>query len=90
MASSPRVIQVGLGPIGQDMAKRALARGYHLVGAIDVAPELEGKALSEVLGADVPGTVVGSPEAALEAFAGKLQPWSRSAAWAARRFSGRS
>jgi len=51
------------------MAKRALARGYHLVGAIDVAPELEGKALSEVLGADVPGTVVGSPEAALEAFA---------------------
>lgn len=68
MPSKPRVIQVGLGPIGRDMAKRALARGYDLVGAVDVAPELEGKALSEILGVDVGGSVVGSPEAALEAF----------------------
>ena len=68
MASHPRVIQVGLGPIGQDMARRATERGFELVGAIDIDPQFDGKNLSEVLGIEASGTVVSSAEAALAAF----------------------
>ncbi len=68
MESRPRVLQVGLGPIGIDTARRAAARGYELVGAVDIDPALSGRSLGEVLGADVAGQVVGSVEEALEAF----------------------
>ena len=68
MEYRPRVLQVGLGPIGIDTARRAAARGYELVGAVDIDPALSGRSLGEVLGADVAGQVVGSVEEALEAF----------------------
>lgn len=51
--SEVRVVMVGLGPIGQAIAKGILKkRGFSIVGAVDVAPELVGKDLGEVLGLD--------------------------------------
>ncbi|MEM3740710.1 MAG: hypothetical protein QXP84_07905 [Candidatus Korarchaeum sp.] len=51
--SEVRVVMVGLGPIGQAIAKGILEkRGFSIVGAVDVAPELVGKDLGEVLGLD--------------------------------------
>jgi 4-hydroxy-tetrahydrodipicolinate reductase len=45
-----RVVVVGLGPIGIEVARAVLSRpGLSLVGAVDVAPELAGKRLSELL-----------------------------------------
>ncbi|MAB91345.1 MAG: dihydrodipicolinate reductase [Planctomycetes bacterium] len=69
MKSRPRVLQVGLGPIGRDTARRAAARGYEVVGAVDIDPSMGGQSLSEILETDIPGEVVGSVEDALEAFA---------------------
>lgn len=68
MDSRPRVVQVGLGPIGLDTARRAVARGYELVGAVDIDPALAGKPLAEVLETDVEGGIVGSVEEAVEQF----------------------
>ena len=47
-----RVVHVGLGPMGLRMVKHILAerQGIRYVGAIDVAPKLEGKDLGEVAG----------------------------------------
>lgn len=51
--SELRVVMVGLGPIGQAIAKGILEKkGFSIVGAVDVAPELVGKDLGEVLGLD--------------------------------------
>jgi len=51
MASRPwRVLQVGLGPIGQRAVRAALRRpGIRVVGAVDPAPDLAGRDLGEVL-----------------------------------------
>jgi len=49
--SEVRVVMVGLGPMGQAIAKGILEKkGFSIVGAVDVAPELAGKDLGEVLG----------------------------------------
>ena len=51
MAKKIRVIQYGLGPIGQAAAKLALQKeGLQLVGAVDIDPEKVGKDLGEILG----------------------------------------
>ncbi len=51
MAATIRVLQFGLGPIGQGLARLALERqGLSLVGAVDIAPEYAGRDLGEVLG----------------------------------------
>lgn len=51
MATTIRVLQFGLGPIGQGLARLALERkGLSLVGAVDIAPEYAGRDLGEVLG----------------------------------------
>ena len=48
-----KVIQVGLGPLGQKVAKYIKQReGIELVGAVDINPELNGKPLSEITGID--------------------------------------
>ncbi len=45
-----RVLQYGLGPIGCALARLAAQRpGLELVGAVDIAPDLQGKDLGEVL-----------------------------------------
>ena len=53
-ATNPiRVVQWGLGAMGQGMAKLITAKdGLELVGAIDVNPALDGKDIGEVLGID--------------------------------------
>lgn len=46
-----RVIQVGLGPLGQKIARYIGERqGIEIVGAIDINPELKGKLLSDLTG----------------------------------------
>jgi 4-hydroxy-tetrahydrodipicolinate reductase len=46
-----RVIQFGLGPIGQTLAKETLARqDLELIGGVDRAPGVAGRPLEEVLG----------------------------------------
>lgn len=65
MASSGiPVVVMGLGDIGQAIARGALARPeLRLVGAVDPHPELAGRQLSDVLGVAAPGLVV-APEPA--------------------------
>lgn len=52
MARNIRAVHVGLGPMGQRIARHVLAErsGIEYVGAIDVSPALEGKDLGEVAG----------------------------------------
>lgn len=45
-----RVVVYGLGPIGQLIAKVALARGLEIVGAVDIDPSKVGKDLGELIG----------------------------------------
>ncbi|MAG58202.1 MAG: dihydrodipicolinate reductase [Planctomycetes bacterium] len=68
--TSNRIIQVGLGPIGRETARRAALRsGFDVVGAVDIAEDLVGRELSDVLdGVSCSGTIVATPEEALEAF----------------------
>lgn len=71
MGKGVRVLQVGLGPIGLDMARRAVSRpGMRLVGAMDIASALIGRPLKDVLGSrdDCEGEVVGSAGEAVDAF----------------------
>ena len=50
------VVQVGLGPIGRTVARLAAAHpACDLVGAADVAPQLAGRDLGEVLGLEQSG-----------------------------------
>ena len=53
MGNEIRVICYGLGPIGQRIATVALGKkGLKIVGAIDIAKEIVGKDLGEVIGVD--------------------------------------
>ncbi len=45
-----RILQVGLGPLGQKTVQFAVARGFKIVAAVDSSPELLGKDLGEVCG----------------------------------------
>lgn len=46
-----RVVQIGIGPLGQRMVKFALERGgFEFVGAVDPSPEKAGKDLGELAG----------------------------------------
>lgn len=66
-----RLIQVGLGPIGLDTARRAAARkNYSVVGGVDLSPDLQGRGMQELLGTgvDCEGEVLGSLEEAIERF----------------------
>ena len=67
MQKRPRILQVGLGPIGVETARRAIGRGHELVGAVDVNPELTGRSLDEIIGDGANGIVHGTPEDALSA-----------------------
>ena len=59
-----RVVQFGLGPIGQVSAKLAVERkNMELVGAIDIDPEKVGKDVAEVVGLSEKTGVVVSSEA---------------------------
>jgi len=64
---SLRVVQFGLGPIGQASARLALSRpDLQLVGALDLDPDRVGKDVGEVLGVDAIGAPVrNDAEAAL-------------------------
>jgi hypothetical protein len=54
-----RVVQYGLGPIGLGVARILLERpGFQLVGAVDVAPEKQGRDLGELLDIEPVGVVV--------------------------------
>ncbi len=54
-----RVIQYGLGPIGQETAKIVLKKeGLELIGAVDINPELVGKDLGEILGENKLGITI--------------------------------
>ena len=56
MSQRVRVIQFGLGPIGQALAAETLAReDLELVGGVDRAPELAGRPLEEILGPQAHG-----------------------------------
>lgn len=49
-----KIMQVGLGPLGKMLATDALRRGIgEIVAAVDVAPELAGKTLGDILPDDV-------------------------------------
>lgn len=50
-----KIVQYGLGPIGMETAKEVLRReNLQLVGAIDIAPEKNGRDLGELLGVKGP------------------------------------
>ncbi len=50
MSKKFNVIQVGLGPMGQLVTKLLITReNINLIGAVDIAPHLKGKRLSEIL-----------------------------------------
>jgi hypothetical protein len=50
-----RVVQYGMGPIGQELARLALERrSYELVGAIDIDPAKVGRDVGELLGLEGP------------------------------------
>jgi len=50
-----RVVQFGLGPIGQEIARLAVERAsYELVGAVDIDPTKVGRDVGEVIGIERP------------------------------------
>jgi len=55
---SLRIVQFGLGPIGQACARLALDHGHTLVGALDLDPDRVGRDLGDVLGRDALGATV--------------------------------
>lgn len=63
-----RVVQYGLGPIGQELARVAARRpGLILVGGIDIAPALAGRRLDEWLRLEQTGVVIsGDAQAVLD------------------------
>jgi len=71
MATPVNIIQVGLGPIGIETARRAAARPeLRLAGGVDTSPALAEQKLADVLGdeAAVGGTVASNLQEALETF----------------------
>ena len=67
MTAPLRVVQFGLGPIGQATARLALDRGHTLVGALDL--DRVGRDLGEVLGRDAMGLAVSDDVGALAGWA---------------------
>ncbi|MDA0684378.1 MAG: dihydrodipicolinate reductase [Bacteroidetes bacterium] len=65
MAQSFKVVQYGIGPIGQSCLRTILTKNNHieLVGAIDIDPNKVGKDVSEILGLDAPVGVQVSADA---------------------------
>lgn len=65
MTKTYRIVQFGLGPIGQSCLRTLLSkkRGIQLVGAIDIDPDKVGKDVSDLLGLDAPTGVVVSGDA---------------------------
>lgn len=65
MAQSFKVVQYGIGPIGQSCLRTILTKNNHikLVGAIDIDPNRVGKDVSEILGLDAPVGVQVSADA---------------------------
>ncbi|MEL6616911.1 MAG: dihydrodipicolinate reductase [Bacteroidota bacterium] len=64
-----RVVQFGLGPIGQSCARLALSRpDLQVVGALDLNPDRVGRDLGDVLGTGASGVIVrdDAPEALAE------------------------
>lgn len=45
-----KIVQIGLGPLGQKTVQFAVARGFKIVAAVDSSPDLTGKDLGEVCG----------------------------------------
>ena len=45
-----RILQVGLGPLGQKTVQFAVERGFKIVAAVDSSPDLIGKDLGEICG----------------------------------------
>lgn len=66
---SLRIVQFGLGPIGQACARLALDHGHQIVGALDLDPDRVGKDVGEVLGRDAVGAEVRDDVAALAEWA---------------------
>lgn len=62
---SLRVVQFGLGPIGQACARLALDQGHQLVGALDLDPDRLGTDVGTVLGREPLGVDVRDDVAAL-------------------------
>ncbi len=62
---SLRIVQFGLGPIGQACARLALDHGHTIVGALDLDPDRVGRDLGEVLGRDPIGAEVHDDAAVL-------------------------
>ena len=63
---SLRIVQFGLGPIGQASARLALDQGHTLVGALDLDPDRLGRDVGEVLGREPVGAEVRDDVAALQ------------------------
>lgn len=65
-----KVVQFGLGPIGQECVRSLLSKSrcVELVGAIDIDPDKIGKDLSDLLGLDTPTGVIvsGNAQACLQ------------------------
>ena len=56
-SESLRILQYGLGPIGQDVARTVLSKDpLTLVGAVDIDPEKAGRDVADVIAADHPAT----------------------------------
>ncbi len=66
---SLRIVQFGLGPIGQACARLALDHGHTIVGALDLDPDRVGRDLGEVLGRDALGVAVSDDVTALAEWA---------------------
>ncbi len=47
---SLKFVQMGLGPIGIEVAKTALQKGFEIVGAVDIRDDIAGKDIADVLG----------------------------------------
>ena len=45
-----KILQVGLGPLGQKTVQFAVARGFKIVAAVDSSPSLVGRDVGEVCG----------------------------------------
>jgi 2,4-diaminopentanoate dehydrogenase len=64
------VLQVGLGPLGQQISRYLLERdGVRLVGAVDLNPELAGRDIGELCGVEPLGVAVSGSLAAAMASA---------------------
>lgn len=65
MPSSYRVVQYGIGPIGQSCIRAVLAKKgvVEIVGAIDIDPDKVGKDISDIVGHDQPTGVIVSADA---------------------------